>query len=188
MELELQTWWEKDRCDACDEAVSSSRVIMIPSLLNQRRKLTEPDRRIIVGSHGLFCPKVPYRLMVNACLRGHMVLKIRLPGFSTIRLSTCCFEVLSPVLLRYKKYKSGLRFKAKLGCTILLDNTSTMTTLFESIYEVKLVFQDGPRSSDPACILGSSHSTPSSTKINDTSQTYGRAHGTVKLHNLHDSH
>ncbi|KAL0921912.1 hypothetical protein M5K25_005858 [Dendrobium thyrsiflorum] len=42
--------------------ISSSRVIMVPSLLSQRRKLTQPNQRILIESHELVCSRVPCRL------------------------------------------------------------------------------------------------------------------------------
>ncbi|KAL0912035.1 hypothetical protein M5K25_017978 [Dendrobium thyrsiflorum] len=44
-----------------DPMVPSSRAIVVPGLLSQRRYSTQPDRRILVDSHGLLRPMVPYR-------------------------------------------------------------------------------------------------------------------------------
>ncbi|KAL0910365.1 hypothetical protein M5K25_021341 [Dendrobium thyrsiflorum] len=48
-----------------DPMVPSSRVIMVPGLLSQRRWSTQPDRRILVSSHGLL-PMLPYRPGIKA--------------------------------------------------------------------------------------------------------------------------
>ncbi|KAL0923171.1 hypothetical protein M5K25_007216 [Dendrobium thyrsiflorum] len=48
-----------------DPMVPSSRVIVVPGLLSQRRWSTQPDRRILVGSHGLHRPRVPRRPKVG---------------------------------------------------------------------------------------------------------------------------
>ncbi|KAL0915288.1 hypothetical protein M5K25_015694 [Dendrobium thyrsiflorum] len=50
-----------------DPMVPSSWAIVVPVLFSQRRKSTKPDRRILVGSHGLHRLRVSYRLGVE-CL------------------------------------------------------------------------------------------------------------------------
>ncbi|KAL0923229.1 hypothetical protein M5K25_007274 [Dendrobium thyrsiflorum] len=49
-----------------DPMVPSSRAIVVPGLLSQRRYSTQPDRRILVGSHGLLRPRVPCRPVMRA--------------------------------------------------------------------------------------------------------------------------
>ncbi|KAL0904412.1 hypothetical protein M5K25_026516 [Dendrobium thyrsiflorum] len=44
-----------------DLMVPSSRAIVVPGLLSQRRESTQPNRRILVGNHGLLCPRVSCR-------------------------------------------------------------------------------------------------------------------------------
>ncbi|PKU62090.1 hypothetical protein MA16_Dca027831 [Dendrobium catenatum] len=53
-----------------DPMVPSSRAIVVPGLLSQRRLLTQLDRRILASSHGLLRPKIPCKPGLNVCPRG----------------------------------------------------------------------------------------------------------------------